>query len=63
MTGNDIDEFFSTARVSAQDGAIELPEGDYRRFLYDLDDPVLAPFRGMTYEEFTRRPPGVALPA
>lgn len=57
MTDNDIDEFFSTARVSGQDGAIDLPGGfdggDYHHFLYDLDDPVLAPYRGMTYEEFT----------
>lgn len=50
---NDIDEFFSTARTAGRDAAVELPEGDYRRFLYDLDDPVLAPYRGMTYEEFT----------
>lgn len=53
MNGNDIDEFFSTERVSAQAGAVALPEGDFRRFLYDLDDPVLAPYRGMTYDEFT----------
>lgn len=53
MTGNDIDEFFSTARVSGHDGSVDLPEGDYRRYLYDHDDPVLAPYRGMTYEEFT----------
>lgn len=50
---NDIDEFFSTARVAGHEGAIELPGGDYREFLYALDDPVLAPYRGMSYEEFT----------
>jgi len=53
MTGNDIDEFFSTDRVSGHEGAVALPGGDFRPFLYDLDDPVLAPYRGMTYEEFT----------
>jgi len=50
---NDIDEFFSTARTSGQEDAVALPDGDYRRFLYDRDDEVLAPYRGMTYEEFT----------
>ena len=50
---NDIDEFFSTARVSGQAGAIDLPEGDYRRYLYPLDSEQLAPYRGMTYERFT----------
>jgi hypothetical protein len=50
---NDIDEFFSTARVAGQDDAVALPAGDYRRYLYDRDDAVLAPYRGMTYEEFT----------
>lgn len=53
MSTNDIDEFFSSDRVAGQAGAVALPEGDFRRYLYDLDDPVLAPYRGMTYDEFT----------
>ena len=51
-TQNDIDEFFSSDRIAGQEGAVELPEGDYRRFLYPLDDPILAPYREMDYEAF-----------
>lgn len=57
MTGShddDIDGFFSTARVNARDGAIALPADGYREFLYDLDDPALAEWRGLDYEEFSR---------
>ena len=50
---NDIDGFFSSARVAGQAGPIDLPDGDYRRFLYPLDSDQLAPYRGMTYERFT----------
>ena len=50
---NDIDEFFSTARTSATDGPVELAGGSYRDHLHDLDDPTVARYRGMTYEEFT----------
>lgn len=53
MSDDHIDEFFSTARVSAQDAAVTLPGEDFRDHLFDLDDDVLAPYRGMTYEEFT----------
>jgi len=48
-----LDGFFSTARVTARDEAVELAGTDYRRFLYDRDDETLAPWRGMGYEEFT----------
>lgn len=50
---NDIDEFFSTARTSGREEAVELPSGSYHEHLLDLDDPLLAPYRGMSYEEFT----------
>lgn len=50
---NDIDEFFSTDRVAGRDEAIELSNGSYRDHLIDLDDPMLADYRGMSYEEFT----------
>ena len=50
----DIDGFFSTARVSAQEAVIELPADSYLNYLYDLDDPKLADCRGMTYEEFAQ---------
>lgn len=50
---NDIDEFFSTDRVSGRDEAIELSNGSYHDHLIDLDDPMLAEYRGMSYEEFT----------
>lgn len=54
MSGDeDIDGFFSTARVSGRDEAVELPSDSYLNHLFDLDDPQLAPYRGMTYEEFT----------
>ncbi|TFV95172.1 DUF3500 domain-containing protein [Orlajensenia leifsoniae] len=51
-TPDDIDDFFSTARVIGRAGAIELPQGDYLEFLYDHDDPVLAGGRGLDFEEF-----------
>lgn len=50
---NDIDEFFSTERVSRRDEAVELTSSDYHDHLIDLDDPMLAAYRGMGYEEFT----------
>ncbi|MCW2289193.1 uncharacterized protein DUF3500 [Leucobacter luti] len=50
---NDIDEFFSTDRTSGRSESIELSSGSYHEHLYDLGDPVLAPYRGMSYEEFT----------
>ncbi|MEF2975961.1 DUF3500 domain-containing protein [Subtercola sp. YIM 133946] len=53
-TDDDIDGFFSTARVSGRDGAIELPSDGYQNYLYDHDDPVLADSRGMTYEQFAQ---------
>ncbi|MBL3699309.1 DUF3500 domain-containing protein [Leucobacter luti] len=50
---NDIDEFFSTDRTRGRDEAVELSTGSYREHLYPLQDEVLAPYRGMSYEEFT----------
>lgn len=52
---HDIDGSFSTARVTARDEAVTLTQGTYRDFLYDLDDDKLAPWRGLGYEEFSRR--------
>jgi len=49
----DIDGYFSTARVAGRDEAVELPTGSYTDFLIDHDDPMLTAVRGMTYEEFT----------
>lgn len=54
MTDEDIDGFFSTARVSGRDEAVSLPTDGYRAYLFDLDDPKLADVREMTYEEFAR---------
>lgn len=48
----DIDGFFSTARVAGREEAIELPGDSYLDHLYDTADPRLAGVRGMTYEEF-----------
>ncbi|MCS5713144.1 DUF3500 domain-containing protein [Herbiconiux sp. CPCC 205716] len=49
----EIDDYFSTARVTGQAGPVELPQESYLGYLYDHDDPVLAGGRGMDYEEFT----------
>ncbi|MCW4385674.1 DUF3500 domain-containing protein [Salinibacterium sp. SYSU T00001] len=48
----DIDGYFSSARVTGREGAIELPTHNYRAHLIDLDDPKLAESRGMDFEEF-----------
>ena len=53
IADQDIDGFFSTARVSGQAEAVTLPTDSYREFLFDRDDPVLAEWRGMSYDEFT----------
>lgn len=50
---NDIDDFFSSDRVSGREQAVELDSTSYREHLIDLDDPLLADVRGMNYEEFT----------
>ena len=56
MTGspNDIgsDEFFSADRVDGRQSTIELPEGSYLQYRYDLDDPTVARWRGQDYREF-----------
>lgn len=49
---NDIDDFFSTDRVSGREEAVELSSGSYREHLIALDDPMLAEVRGMDYEQF-----------
>jgi hypothetical protein len=49
---NDIDDFFSSDRVSGREEAVELTSQSYREHLIDLDDPMLAEVRGMDYEEF-----------
>ena len=48
-----LDDFFSTARVTGREEAVELAGTDYREHLYALDDPTLAPWRGMAYQEFS----------
>jgi len=50
----DIDGFFSTARVAGRDEAVELPTDSYLDHLYPLDDPMLTGVRGMSYEEFAQ---------
>jgi hypothetical protein len=54
-TENDLDDFFSSDRVTARDEDVTLDQGGYRDHLYDLDDPVLAQWRGLDYVEFSRR--------
>ena len=48
-----LDDFFSSARVSGREEVIELSGTDYRKHLYPLDDPTLVPWRGMSYQEFS----------
>ena len=50
---NDIDDFFSTDRVAGRAEAVELTSASYTEHLIDLNDPLLAGVRGMSYEEFT----------
>ncbi|MEL5991802.1 DUF3500 domain-containing protein [Microbacterium phosphatis] len=52
--GEDIDGYFSTARVAGRKGRIDLPADSYASYLYPLDDPRLVDVRGMDYEDFTR---------
>lgn len=52
-SNNDIDDFFSSDRVSGREEAVELTSTSYHEHLLDLDDPLLAGVRGMSYEEFT----------
>lgn len=48
----DIDGFFTTARVTARDEAVELSSAGFEEFAYPLDSEELAPWRDMTYEKF-----------
>jgi len=48
----DIDGFFSTARVVGREEAVELTTESHLDHLYDHDDPKLASVRGMGYLEF-----------
>ncbi|MFC8452081.1 DUF3500 domain-containing protein [Kitasatospora sp. NPDC057223] len=50
----DIDGYFSTARVAARSEAVELPADSWTAYLIDHDDPMLAGVRGLGYEEFTQ---------
>ncbi|MGA4981094.1 DUF3500 domain-containing protein [Streptomyces cellulosae] len=50
----DIDGFFTTARTTGREEAVELTDDSYRNHLLDLDDPRLTEVRGMTYEEFAQ---------
>ncbi|NHT16102.1 DUF3500 domain-containing protein [Cellulomonas sp. IC4_254] len=50
-----IDAFFSAARVSGRDEDVVLTGESYREHLYDHDDPVLAQWRGLGYDDFSAR--------
>ncbi|WP_062388037.1 DUF3500 domain-containing protein [Demequina iriomotensis] len=51
----DLDGSFSSARVTAREEAVTLTARTYRDFLYELESSTLAPWRGLGYEEFSRR--------
>ncbi|PUB32301.1 uncharacterized protein DUF3500 [Promicromonospora sp. AC04] len=48
-----IDDFFSSARVTARAEDVTLGQESYREHLYEQQDPVLARWRGLGYEEFS----------
>ena len=50
----DIDGYFTTARVSAREEAVELPQDSYLSYVRNPNDSEIACCRGMTYEEFTQ---------
>ena len=54
QSGDDIDGFFTTARVAGREQAVELTGDSFRGYLLPLADPKLADVRGMTYEEFAQ---------
>src|SRR4051812_37819121 len=56
----DIDGFFSTARVVGRAEKITLTQESFREYLYDPEDPTLSRWRGLGYEEFSeqKRSPG-----
>lgn len=49
-----IDQFFSTARTRGTSEEVTLGAGSYLEFTDALDDPKLADFRDMDYEEFAQ---------
>ncbi|GAA0958653.1 DUF3500 domain-containing protein [Virgisporangium aurantiacum] len=49
-----MDEFLHTDRTSGREAAVDLPEDSYLGYLFEPDDPKVARYRGMTYEEFGR---------
>ncbi|KZM77096.1 DUF3500 domain-containing protein [Cellulosimicrobium cellulans] len=51
----DIDGFFSTARVTGREEVVTLTGEDYRAHVPDRDDPDVAQWRGLDYEEFSAR--------
>ncbi|MEG3615235.1 DUF3500 domain-containing protein [Isoptericola haloaureus] len=54
-TDEQLDDFFSAARVTARDEDVTLTSDSFREHLYDHDDPVLAQWRGLDWAEFSRR--------
>jgi hypothetical protein len=56
MTGppaDGTDEFFTADRTTGRSAAIEQPAGSYRDHLHDVEDPVLAQYRGQSYGDFS----------
>lgn len=55
MSEQDFDAFFSASRVSGREEKVMLSGASFKTFLRDRDDPVLAQWRGLNYEEASRR--------
>ena len=56
MTGgpaDGTDEFFTTDRTAGRAAAVEQPVGGYRDYRHDVDDPVVAQYRGQRYDEYS----------
>jgi hypothetical protein len=48
------DEFLHSDRTSGRAAAVDLPEDSHLGYVYGIDDPKVARYRGMTYEQFSR---------
>ena len=52
-TAEDGDEFFTTERTAGRSAAVEQPASGFRAYLHDVDDPVVAQYRGQRYDDYS----------
>lgn len=56
MTGvpaDSVDEFFTADRTAGRSAAVPLLPGSYRNYLHDVEDPVVARYRGQRYDDYS----------